>query len=80
MLLNMWQFDTSPDWEILGNNFDSVSLNSISDNTLQALDFHFFLLGYLEEGVLRFVNITNNLDLTIELVNNGQSITYFKYE
>lgn len=35
---------------------------------------------YLEEGAPRFVNVTNNLDLTIELVVNGQPITDSKNE
>lgn len=34
-----------------------------------------FFLGYLEQKVSRFVNVTNYLNITIELVNNSQLIT-----
>ena len=49
ILPNKWQFDTSQDLEILENDFDSVSLDTIPDGTLQARSFYLFLLGYLEE-------------------------------
>ena len=39
------------------------------------MDFYFSPLDYLEEGALRFVDITNNPDLTIEPMDNGQPIT-----
>lgn len=37
-------------------------------------------MGYLEEGALRFIDVTNNPDLTIELLSNGQPITDSKDE
>lgn len=74
------QFDTSWDCKIFKNDFDSVNLDIIPDNILQALNFHFSSLGYLEEKVFWFVNITNNSDLTIELVDNSQPIINFKNE
>ena len=75
MLPDKGRFNTSQDWEVLGDNFDSVSSDTIPDNTLQALNFHLSPLGYLEEGALRFVDVTDNPDLTIEPVDNGQPIT-----
>ena len=39
------------------------------------MGFHFYLLGYLEEGAPRFIDVTDNLDFTIEPVDNGQPIT-----
>lgn len=71
MLLDKWRLNISHDWEILGDDFDSVSLDTIPDNILQALNFHFSLLGYLKEGALRFVDVTDDPDLTIEPVDNG---------
>lgn len=54
---------------------DSVSLDIIPDNILQALDFHLSLLSYLKERALRFVDVTDNLDLKIEPIDNSQPIT-----
>ena len=34
-----WRFDTSQDWDVLGDDFDSVSLETIPDATLQTLVF-----------------------------------------
>lgn len=75
MLPDKWRFNTSQNWEVLGDKFDSISLDIILDNTLQALNFYLFFLDYLEERAPRVVEIIDNLDLTIELVNNGQQIT-----
>lgn len=50
-------------------------MDIIQNNILQALDFHLSLLGYLKERALRFVNVTDNLDLKIETVDNCQPIT-----
>ena len=74
------RFDTNQDWEVLGDDFDSISLDTIPDNILQALNFHLFPLSYLEEGASRFVAVTDNLHLTIELIDNGQPITDSKDE
>ena len=75
VLPDKWRFNTSQDWEVLGDNFNSVSLDIIPDNTLQALDFHLSPLDYLEKRVSRFVDVTNNSNLTIKPVDNGQPIT-----
>lgn len=80
MLSDKWWFDISQNWEVLEDNCDSVSLDIILDNTLQALNFHFSLLGYLEKRALWFVDVTDNPDLMIEPVNNGQPITDSKDE
>ena len=80
ILPNKWQFDTSQDSEVLEDNFDSVSLDTIPDGTLRALNFYFSLLGYFEERAPWFVNVTNNRDLTIEPVDNNQTITEFEDE
>ncbi len=61
----LW-FDTSQDWEVLGDDFDSVSLETIPDATLQALGFHYFPLGYLEKGAPRFVDVTDKPELAIK--------------
>lgn len=60
-----WRFNTYQDWKILEDGFDSVSLNIIPDNTLQALEFYCSLLGYFKEGTLQFIDITDNPQLTI---------------
>ena len=75
VLPDKWRFNSSQDSEVLGVVFDSVSSDTIPDNTLQALDFHFSPLEYLEEGASWFVDITDNPYLTIEPVDNGQPIT-----
>ncbi len=66
MLPDKWRFDTSQDWEVLGDDFDSVSSEIIPDATLRALSFHYFPLGYLEEGAPRFVDVTDEPELAIE--------------
>lgn len=78
MLPDKWQFDTSQDWEILEDNFDSISLDTILNSTLQALSFYISFLGYLKEGVPQFVAVIDDPDLTIKLVDNGQPITDFE--
>lgn len=70
VLTDKWQFNTSQDWEVLGDNFDNVSLDTISDGTLQALDFHFSPLGYLEKRGPRFIDVTDKSELVIELEDN----------
>lgn len=50
-------------------------MNTLLDNTFQALDFHLSPLGYFKERVPRFVNVNDNRDLMIEPVDNGQVIT-----
>ena len=44
------------------------------------MGFYHSLLGYLEEGTLRFVNVTNKLELAIGPEDNGQPITNSKDE
>ena len=78
--LDKWRFDTSQELEVLGDNFDSVSSDTIPDGILQALSFHFSLLRRFQEGAPRFVNATDNPDLTIEPVDNNQPITDSKDE
>lgn len=80
MFSDMWQFDTSQDQKVLGDDFDNISSDTIPNNILQALSFHFSPLAYLKKRVLQFVDITNNTDLTIEPVDNGQPITDSKDE
>lgn len=75
---NMWRFNTSQDWEVLRDNFHSVNLDTILNGTLQGLGFYFSLVDYLKKGALWFVNIMNNLDLTMKPVENGQLITNSK--
>ena len=55
-------------------------METILDATLQALDFHHSPLGYLEERLLQFVDVTNKLELAIEPKNNDQLITDSKNE
>ena len=78
MLQNKWRCDTSQDWEILEDDFNSVSSDTIPDNIFQTLNFHLSLVGYLEERASRFVDVTDDPDLTIEPVDNGQPITDFE--
>lgn len=74
MLLDKWWFDTNQDWEVLGDDFDSVSSYTIPDDTLHALGFHLSLLGYLQEGAPRFADIMDNPKFTIKPVGNNQLI------
>lgn len=62
------------------DNFEIVSLDIIWDNSLQALDFHFSLLGYLKEEALLFINVIDNPNLIFKLVDNSQPITDSKYK
>ncbi len=66
MLPNKWRFDTSQDWKVRRDDFDSVRLETILDTTLQALGFHYSPLGYLEEGAPRFVDVTDKRELAIK--------------
>ncbi len=66
VLSDKWRFDTSRDWEVLEDNFDSVSSETIPDATLRALGFHYSPLGYHKEGGPRFVDISDKLELEIE--------------
>lgn len=74
MLFDKWRFNISQDWKVLINNFNNASLDTIPDGILQALSFYFTLLNYLKEKTLRFIYITDNLDLMIKPVDNGQPI------
>ena len=80
MLPNKWRFNTSQDWKVLGDDFESVSKEIISNASLQALGFHHSLLGYLEKRVPRFVDITDNPALVIEPKDDNQSIMDSKDE
>ena len=74
ILLDKWRFNTSQDWEILRDEFNNVSLDTISNGTLQPLSFHLSPLDYFEKRALQFIDITNDPDLTIELIVNNQPI------
>ena len=75
VLPNKWWFDTSQDLEILGDDIDSVSLETILDNILRAHSFNRFSLDYLKKGAPRFVDSTNEPKLVIEPEDNNQPIT-----
>ena len=75
MLPQMWQFNTNQDWGVLGDEFDSVSLETIPNATLQALGFYYSPLGYLKKGTPRFADITDKPELKIKLENDNQPIT-----
>lgn len=49
-------------------------MNTIPENTLEALDFQLSSLNDFQKGVSQFVDVTNNLDLTNESVDNDQPI------
>ena len=66
MLLDKWRFNTCPDLEILRDNFEYVSSNTILDSTLAALGSHHSLLDYLKEGAPPFADVTDKPELTIE--------------
>ena len=80
VLPNKWRFNISQDWEVLRDDFDSVSSETTPDATLQALNFHHSPLGYLEERAARFVDVTDKPKLVIEPEDNGQPITDSKDE
>lgn len=75
MLLDKWRFDTSLDWEVLENEFNSVSSKTMPYATLQALGFHYSLLDYLEKRAVWFINITDKPKLAIKPEDNNQPIT-----
>ena len=80
MLPDKWRCDTSQDWEVLEDNFDSVNSKTIPDATLQALAFYHSPLKYFEEKAPRFVDVTDKLELAIEPKVDNQPITDFKNE
>lgn len=55
-------------------------MDKIPDNTLESLDFYLSHLSDLKKQALRFIDITDNLKLTIKLVDNIQPITDSKNE
>ena len=58
-------------------DFGGCSTDDIADKILRALGFHISAIGYLEEGSLRFTDVTN-LELTAEPAvrdNPGQVVT-----
>lgn len=57
-----------------------MSSDTIPEDILQVLDFHFWPLRYLEEGALRFDDVFDNPNLTIKPVDNGQPIIDFEDE
>lgn len=74
MLLDKWRFNTSQDWKVLGADFESVSLETIPNATLQALGFHHSRLGYLGEGTPRVVDVIDKLELAIKPEDDSQPI------
>ena len=75
VLPDKWQFDTSQDWEVLRDNFDSFSSETILNAILQALNFHYSFLGYLEKAAPWFIDVIDKSKLAIESKDNGQPIT-----
>ena len=80
MLQDKWLFDTNQDWEVLEDEFESVSLETIPDMTLQVLGFDSSPLHYFEERAPRFVDFTNKPELAIEPEDDNQPITDFQDE
>ena len=80
MFPNQWRFNTSQDWEVLGDNFNSVSLETIPNATLQSLSFHHSLLGYFEEEAPLFIDVTDKQELAIEPEDNNKPIMDSKDE
>lgn len=74
VLLDKWWFNTSQDWMVLRDNFDSVNLETIPYAILWALNFYHSLLDYLQEGALRFIDVTDKPKLVSKLEDNGQPI------
>lgn len=66
----------------MGDDVYGISLDIIPDGILLVLGFQLFTLGYSEEGMTRFVDVTDEPKLTIEResVDNGQPITDSKNE
>lgn len=80
MLLNKWRLTTNQDQEILANNFKNVNLDIIKNNILQALNIYFSPFSCLKRKALRFIDVIDNLDLTIKLIDNCQLIIHSKNE
>lgn len=55
-------------------------MEKIPNTILLALGFHYFSLNYLKEGIPRFINVTDKLELAIEPEDNSQLITDFEGE
>ena len=75
MYSDMWRFDTSRDWEVLGEDFAKVSTAVAPDITLRALGFHLSPMGYFEKGAPRFVDVIdepNIMILPVELITNSE--------
>lgn len=66
MLQDKKRFNTGHDWEVLGDDFDSISSETILDATVQAPSFYYSLLSYLKKGVSRFVDIIDKPESAIE--------------
>ena len=75
VLSDKWRFNTSQDWKVLRDDFDSVSSETIPNATLKALGFYHSPLVYLEERTPQFVNVTDKPKLAIEPEDNGHPIT-----
>lgn len=57
ILGDSWKFDTTADWQMLGEEFEMRSADSIADETLIQLGLHVSTLGYLEDGPPRFIEL-----------------------
>lgn len=82
VLPDKWRFDNSQDWELIKDDFDSVSLDPIPNGILQALGFHLSLLSYHEKRALQFLDGTDKPELAFkpDPGDKSQLITDFKDE
>ncbi len=50
ILSDTWRFDTSADWKMLGEEFETWPADPLPDTTLITVGMHITNLGYLEDG------------------------------
>ncbi len=70
ILSDTWRFDTTADWKMLGEEFETWPADPIPDATLLALGMHVTNLGYLEDGAPRVTELpdggTEELDFGLD--------------
>ncbi len=57
IISDLWRFNTTAAWKMLGEDFDKWPVIPIADDVLDGLEIHLTSLGYLEDGPPRFVEL-----------------------
>lgn len=59
IISDKWWYDTSQNWDVLNQDFESFSIISIADETFFALYLHISTTGYLEDRASCFTDVTD---------------------